>query len=56
MYWDIFKYKMCLQLRYKMSARFVSCVFLFPQKLHDPFYISKELTNLKGIYMYPLKR
>ena len=39
-----------------MRARFVSSVFLyFSKNSIFPFYISKELTNIKGICMYTLK-
>ena len=37
-----------------MYAGFVSSVFYFSINFIIDFYISKDLTNIKGIYMYPL--
>ena len=38
-----------------MRALFVSLFFGISPKIHFPYYISQELTNVEDIYMYTLK-
>ena len=50
-----FLHKMYLQLCSKMRARFVSSVFCICPKTLFSIFTTKNITNLKGIYIYPLK-